>query len=166
MIICNFIFVLLALRTINGLYSSGHINGSNPTNTSGINVPNTGNGGDGFQTIFLKKRSSNEICAILNVSDIECTCENFQDFCQQSARIFVCNRYWDKVKRTISITVSVIGVLGNTLVLVISLITWKGRRFRKLVTLLALADLIFAIVEIIAAPQLFKTCKWIYKTFF
>ena len=167
MIICSFIFVLLALRTTNGLYSSELINGSNQSNTSEINVPNAGNGGDEFQTIFLKKPSLKEICVILNVSDIECTCENFQDFCQQPARIFVCSRYWDKIEGTISITVSVIGVLGNTLVLVISLINWKSsRRFRKLAALLALADLIFAIVEIITAAQLFKTCKWLYKTFF
>ena len=157
----------MAVRTTNGLYSSGPINGSNPTNTSGINVPNTGNGGDELETIFLKKPSLKEICAILSVSNVECTCENFQDFCQQPTRVFVCSRYWDKVEGTISVTVSVIGVLGNTLVLLISLITWNGSgRFRKLVALLALADLIFAIVEIITAAQLFKTCKWLYKTFF
>ena len=167
MIICNFIFALLAVQPTNGLNFPGPINGSNPTNTSGIIVPNTGNGGDGIQTIFLKKPSLEEICAILNVSSIECTCENFEDFCQQPTRVFVCSRYWDKVEGSISVIVSAIGALGNTLVLLISLINWKGSgRFRKLVALLALADLVFAIVEIITAAQLFETCKWLYKTFF
>ena len=167
MIICNFIFALLAVQPTNGLNFPGPINGSNPTNTSGIIVPNTGNGGDGIQTIFLKKPSLEEICAILNVSSIECTCENFKDFCQQPTRVFVCSRYWDKVEGSISVIVSAIGALGNTLVLLISLINWKGSgRFRKLVALLALADLVFAIVEIITAAQLFETCKWLYKTFF
>ena len=121
-------------------------------------------------TIDLKKKPSLEqLCAIINDSNIECTCENFKDFCKQSteSRVFVCSRYWDKVEGAIKVTVSVFGVLGNTLVLLIALTTWKGNgRFRKVVALLALADLIFAIVEIITAVQLFKTCKWLYKTFF
>ena len=145
---CYFIFTLLAVLTTNG--SVGTI-GSVPT-------------------IDLKKKPSLEqICAIINDSNIECTCENFKDFCKQSteSRVFVCSRYWDKVEGAIKVTVSVFGVLGNTLVLLIALTTWKGNgRFRKVVALLALADLIFAIVEIITAVQLFKTCKWLHKTFF
>ena len=58
-------------------------------------------------------------------------------------------------------------MLGNALVLVIALKTWRGSgRFRKLVALLALADLTFSNVEIITAAPLFTTCKWLYKTFF
>ena len=77
-------------------------------------------------TIDLKKKPSLEqLCAIINDSNIECTCENFKDFCKQSteSRVFVCSRYWDKVEGAIKVTVSVFGVLGNTLVLLIALTT-------------------------------------------
>ena len=145
-------------------------NGSNSANTSKTIVPNTENSGNEVTTILFEKRPSlKEICAIINDSNIECTCENFKYFCKQSTetRVVVCSRYWDKVEGAVNVTVSVFGVLGNTLVLFIALTTWKGNgRFRKIVALLALADLIFAIVEIIIAAQLFKTCKWLYRTFF
>ena len=165
----KFAFVLLIFGTIDELYSLRFFNGSNSANTSKMIVPNRKNGGDEVPTILLPKRPSlKEICAIINDSNIECTCENFRDFCDESteSRIFVCSRYWDKVEGTVRVTVSGFGVLGNTLVLLIALKTWKGNgRFRKIVALLALADLIFAIVEIVIAAQLFKTCKWLYKTF-
>ena len=165
----KFAFVLLTFGTIDELYSQRFFNGSNSANTSKMIVPNRKNGGDELPTILLPKRPSlKEICAIINDSNIECTCENFRDFCDESteSRIFVCSRYWDKVEGTVRVTVSGFGVLGNTLVLLIALKTWKGNgRFRKIVALLALADLIFAIVEIVIAAQLFKTCKWLYKTF-
>ena len=163
----NFIFVLLAVGTTNGLYSLRIFNGSNSANTSKIIVPNTRNGGDENPTnLFEKRPSLKEICAIINDSNIECTCDNFKDFCDEST-VFLCSRYWDKVEGTVSVTVSVIGVLENTLVLLIAFKTWKeSRRFRKLVAVLALADLIFATVEIVTSAQLFKTCKWLYKTFF
>ena len=58
-------------------------------------------------------------------------------------------------------------MLGNALVLLIALKTWKdSRRFCKLVAVLALADLIFATVEIVTSTLLLKTCKWSYKTLF
>ena len=165
--LCNFIFFLLALLTTNGLYPPMIFNGSNSANTSKIIVPNTENSGNEVTTILFEKRPSlKEICATINDSSIDCTCENFKYFCKQS-RVVVCSRYWDKVEGAVNVTVSVFGVLGNTLVLFIALTTWKGNgRFRKIVALLALADLIFAIVEIIIAAQLFKTCKWLYRTFF
>ena len=165
--LCNFIFFLLALLTTNGLYPPMIFNGSNSANTSKTIVPNTENSGNEVTTILFEKRPSlKEICAIINDSSIDCTCENFKYFCKQS-RVVVCSRYWDKVEGAVNVTVSVFGVLGNTLVLFIALTTWKGNgRFRKIVALLALADLIFAIVEIIIAAQLFKTCKWLYRTFF
>ena len=160
----------MVLGTTNRLYSLRIIHGSNSANTSKIIVPNTRNGGDEIPTILFEKRPSlKEICAIINDSNIECTCDNFKDFCDESAesRVFFCSRYWDKVEGTVSVTVSVIGVLENTLVLLIAFKTWKeSRRFRKLVAVLALADLIFATVEIVTSAQLFKTCKWLYKTFF
>ena len=160
----------MAVGTTNGLYSLRIFNGSNTANTTKIIVPNLGNGGDEIPTILLEKRPSlKEICAIINDSNIECTCENFKDFCNESteSRVFVCSRYWDKVEGAVSVTVSVIGVLGNTLVLLIALKSWKdSQRFRKLIAVLALPDLIFATVEIVTSAQLFKTCKWLYKAFF
>ena len=168
--LCSFLFFLLAVLTTNGLYSLRIFSRSNWANTSEIIVPNTENGGNEVTTILLKKRPSlKEICAIINDSNVECTCKNFKDFCKQStgSRVVVCSRYWDKIEGAVKVTVSVFGILGNTLVLLIALTTWKGNgRFRKIVALLALADLIFAIVEIIIAAQLFETCKWLYKTFF
>ena len=160
----------MAVESTNGLYPLTIFNGSNSPNTSKIIVPNTRNGGNKIPAILFKKRPSlKEICAIINDSNIECTCENFKDFCDESteSRVFVCSRYWDKVEGTVSVTVSIIGVLGNTLVLLIAFKTRRdSRRFRKLVAVLALADLIFATVEIVTSAQLFKTCKWLYKTFF
>ena len=155
----------MAVRTTNGLYSLRIFNGSKSANTS-----KKFGGGDEIPTIlFENKPSLKDLCAIINDSNIECTCENFKDFCKQSeeSRVFVCNRYWDKVEATVSVTVSVIGVLGNTLVLLIAFKTWQdSRRIHKLVAVLALADLIFATVEIVTSAQLFKTCKWLFKTFF
>ena len=161
--ICNCMFFILAVIPCALTNTVTNISRINVTNTR--NVTDAGNG-DGVQTIFVTDLSLEEICALVNASKIDCTCENFAAFCQPR-RIFVCSRYWDKVEGSVKIIASVIGVLGNALVLVIALKTWRGSgRFRKLVALLALADLTFAIVEIITAAPLFSTCKWLYKTFF
>ena len=161
--ICNFMFFILAVAPFALTNTVTNISRINVINTR--NITETGNG-DGVQTIFVTGLSLGEICALINISKTDCTCENFADFCQPR-RIFVCSRYWDKVEGTVKITVSVIGVLGNALILVIALKTWRGNgRFRKLVAFLALADLTFAIVQIITAAPLFTTCKWLYKTFF
>ena len=91
--LCNFIFFLLALLTTNGLYPPMIFNGSNSANTSKIIVPNTENSGNEVTTILFEKRPSlKEICAIINDSNIECTCENFKYFCKQSteSRVVVC----------------------------------------------------------------------------
>ena len=163
MLVWNFMFFLLPLIPYTLTNAVTNISRINVTITR--NVTDTGNG-DVVQTIFVTDLSLEEICALLNVSKADCTCQNFAEFCQPR-RIFVCSRYWDKVEGTVQIIASVIGVLGNALVLVITLKAWRSSgRFRKLVALLALTDLIFAILGIITAAPLFTTCKWLYKTFF
>ena len=82
-------------------------------------------------------------------------------------RIFHCSRFWDKAEGIVKITISFIGVLGNSLVIFIAIRTWKdSTECGKLIKFLALADLIFALIDIITAVPLFWTCKWVYKTFF
>ena len=82
-------------------------------------------------------------------------------FCSGSTS-FTCNSFWDKVEASVKITASAITVLGNGLVLIITINDWDySRRFRKLVGYLALADLLFAKVEIITGIPLFWICKWV-----
>ena len=122
--------------------------------------------GDGIPKIDITGMTLQEICALINDSDVVCTCDNFPLFCMKQ-RIFHCSRFWDKVEGIVKVTVSFIGVLGNSLVLFIAIRTWKeSTRFRRIIGILALADLIFALVEIVTAAPLFWTCKWVYKTFF
>lgn len=121
--------------------------------------------GSGLTTIDVSKISLQEFCVFANISDIDCTCETFPIFCLEG-RIFFCTRYWDRVEGIVEVTVSAVGVLGNTLVVLIALKTWKiSGKFNKLVALLALGDLIFAAAEVVSATPLFWTCKWVYKTF-
>ena len=73
----------------------------------------------------------------------------------------------DKAKGIVKITISFIGVLGNLLVIFAAIRTWKdSTEFGRLIKSVALADLIFALIDIITAVPLFWTCKWVYKTFF
>ena len=82
-------------------------------------------------------------------------------------RIFHCSRFWDKAEGIVKITISFIGVLGNSLFIFIAIRTWKdSTELGRLIKFLALADLIFALIEIVTAVLLFWTCKWVYKTFF
>ena len=147
-------FFTMTLRAL------GKTNVSEKSNSSDMD------NGDSIPKIDVTGKTLQEICALIGVSDVNCTCDNFPIFCMKQ-RIFHCSRYWDKVEGIVKITVSFIGVLGNLLVLFIAIRTWKdSTRFRQLIGFLALADLIFALVEIITAAPLFWTCKWEYKTFF
>ena len=122
--------------------------------------------GGGLPKIDVTGKTFQEICALINVSDAFCTCDNLPIACMEQ-RIFHCSRFWDKFEGIVKITVSFIGVLGNSFVLFIAIRTWKdSTEFRRIIGFLALADLIFALIEIITAAPLFWTCKWVYKTFF
>ena len=155
------IMLLLLLTALNALESRAF-----SVKTSTVRSNNTkAENGNGLTTIDVNKISLQEFCVFANISDIECTCEKVPFFCLE-ARIFTCTRYWDRVEGIFKVTVSAIGVLGNAAVVLIALKTWKSSgRFNKLVALLALGDLIFAVAEIVTATPLLWTCKWEYKTF-
>ena len=153
------IIVVIFLSTM-ASHALGKTNMSEKINSTDIE-----NGG-GLPKIDVTGKTLQEICALINVSGVFCTCDNLPIVCTEQ-RIFHCSRFWDKVEGIVKIIVSFIGVLGNSLVLFIAIRTWKdSTEFRRLIGFLALADLIFALIEIITAAPLFWTCKWVYKTIF
>ena len=155
------IMLLLLLMTLTTLESTAFSIKASIVRSNNTKIEN----GNAPTTIDVSKLSLQEFCVLANFTDIECTCEIFPIFCQER-RIFFCTRYWDRVEGIVKVTVSTIGVLGNAAVVLIALKTWKSSgKFNKLVALLALGDLIFAVAEIVTATPLFWTCKWEYKTF-
>ena len=122
--------------------------------------------GDNPPIIDVTGKTLQEICALINVSDVFCTCDKLPSLCMEQ-RIFHCSRFLDKAEVIVNITISFIGVLGNSLVIFIAIRTWKdSTKFRRVIGILALTDLIFALIVIVRRTPLIWTCKWVYTTLF
>ena len=68
---------------------------------------------DSPQKIEVTGKTLQEMCALINVSDVFCTCDKLPSLCMEQ-KTFHCSRFWDKAEGIISITISLIGVLGNS----------------------------------------------------
>ena len=101
------------------------------TNRPHWNITSSLNSEKAPPTIDITGKTLNEICFMINISDANCTCER--------STIFRCNRFWDKVEASVKITAPAIAVLGNMLVLIITIKEWDySKRFRNLIRCLAL----------------------------
>lgn len=118
--------------------------------------------------------SLEDVCTVFLIPDVNCTCDNKDISAALGTKFTFCSPsvppptefvYSQDIARTLAIATiiaSLIGILGNSLVLVVA---WKGRftliRYQKLLVGLAICDLVFAVFQMILTPY-FWTQKWHY----
>ncbi|XP_066928583.1 galanin receptor 2b-like [Clytia hemisphaerica] len=106
-------------------------------------------------------------CRSYNISLANCTCEAIKRFrpklqCSLGCRIAPLTR----IRAGLTITFSLIGVIGNAFVLVVRIPYRKRLVHFRLITVLAAADLVFSFLFIIKyAPQI-ESCTWPYGLLF
>ena len=138
--------------------------------------------GSGSGTVFLE--TLEEFCSVfLNIEadDSEnCTCEALSkavgDFLPdecigdnstpqgiQNTTINIYHATLERIRASVTTVASVIGILGNSVVLIVSVPKANDlKRFKFLIAALASCDLVFAIIQLIVIIPHFWTSKWIY----
>ena len=114
-----------------------------------------------------------DLCKRCNISKKECTCEKEQFLCNLTTAESIggssnktelrCLTTINQVKAAVNTITGIIGVIGNALVVAVTLkYLNSSSRCHLLIGLLAAMDLIFSIAQFIQTLPLFWTCKWIY----
>ena len=114
------------------------------------------------------------LCKICNISKKECTCKKEPFLCSlikakpgggngTNKTELRCTTNINNVKAAVNTITGVIGVIGNALVVAVTLKYLRtSSRCHLLIGLLAAMDLIFSIAQFIQTLPLFWTCKWVY----
>ena len=89
-----------------------------------------------------------------------CSCELNVTLCStrpsSGPNTFICNRRYEFTEAGVKVTASFLGVIGNALVLIITVDGRKQiRPFEKLIAFLAISDLTFSIMQIFDSVPLF-----------
>ena len=107
-----------------------------------------------------------KLCTQLNIPDAKCKCPQLGAICLvlkkviNNEQIFVCTKA-HKIKSSIIIGVSSIGIVCNLLCLLVTAINEKNTICRKIIGMLSFADLTFSALQLAAfVPELW-TCEWI-----
>jgi len=114
-----------------------------------------------------------ELCQHLRISKESCTCENsnITNFCEffQVKYESRCNLFGERIRASITLVSSLIGMVGNALVVIVTSINWRQSTYcHKLIGGLALSDFIFSLVQLIEIAPIFRSnnpCSWIYGHF-
>ena len=112
-----------------------------------------------------------DLCKRCNISKKECTCEKEPFLCNITNAMYIgnsptelsCITIIQHVKAAVNTVTGVIGVIGNALVVAVTLKYLRiSSSCQLLIGLLAAMDLIFSVAQFIQTLPLFWTCKWIY----
>ena len=119
---------------------------------------------------IISEMSLEMFCELFKVSSQDCSCNNsdLESLCEfiienETRTIFTCNSRSNMaigIGNTISGT---IGLVGNGFIIGFSLISWRElSRFRRLISILAVSDFLFAIIQLIIFIPNTWTCNWVY----
>ena len=140
-----------------------------PANDNNIN----GNPGHAVKTI-------QDVCAIFQIAPVNCSCElftingsnAFPNLCELQKHLnkpIQTLRYSAELSRAyagITVIASIVGIIGNVAVV---LVAFRKRRnlpkCQRVISHLALSDLLFAVVQLFVAITCFWTNKWLYGIF-
>ena len=117
-----------------------------------------------FDGLTLQK-----FCTQLNIQDANCKCPQLGTVClmfktKKVVKIekFVCSKA-HKIKTSIIIGVSSIGIVGNLLCLLVTAMNEKNTICRKIIGMLSFADLTFSTLQLAAVVPGYWTCEWVYS---
>lgn len=118
---------------------------------------------------YTSKKNVQLICELCfkHPPNNNCSCKSNVSLCPTLPPLepatFICNRRYDVTEAAVKVIASLLGVIGNALVLIITVHERKQiGPFEKLIALLSISDFTFSIMQIFNSFPLFWTCKWLY----
>ena len=118
---------------------------------------------------YTSKKNVQLICELCfkHPPNNNCSCKSNVSLCPTLSPLepatFICNRRYDVTEAAVKVIASLLGVIGNALVLIITVHERKQiGPFEKLIALLSISDFTFSIMQIFNSFPLFWTCKWLY----
>lgn len=127
-----------------------------------------------YQTIQLEHQQNvnlmlKGICNILRINESNCTCSELDDFhnqtnvCQINVKCSV--EKISMVRMVLIAIISVFGIVGNFLVIMIRVKYWNPSTHYQLITGLSVADLIFSIITLVhISAEIHSPCIWLYSS--
>lgn len=113
-----------------------------------------------------------QICGVLQVPEKECNCTTFPYICAEQVidkkiyRNLTCLSLPNTIDGSVKITASVLGIIGNGLVIIFCIkIRENLSEFKKIILYLAISDLTFSSLQLLEGIPKLSTCKWVYSNF-
>lgn len=110
-----------------------------------------------------------DFCTHLKVPKASCHCPRLGNICRffntdQAAivKVLVCSKA-HKIRTNIILGVSCIGIFGNLLCLLVTIMNEKNTICRKIIGMLAFADLTFSSLQLAVVVPGLWTCEWVYN---
>ena len=113
-----------------------------------------------------------QICEVLSVPKKDCNCITFPDICAEQVidkkiyRNLTCLSLSNTIDGSVKIIASVLGIIGNGLVIIFCIKLRKNlSEFKKIILYLAMSDLTFSTLQLVEGIPKLSTCKWVYSNF-
>ena len=113
-----------------------------------------------------------QICEVLSVPKKDCNCITFPDICAEQVidkkiyRNLTCLSLSNTIDGSVKIMASVLGIIGNGLVIIFCIKLRKNlSEFKKIILYLAMSDLTFSTLQLVEGIPKLSTCKWVYSKF-
>ena len=113
-----------------------------------------------------------QICEVLSVPKKDCNCITFPDICAEQVidkkiyRNLTCLSLSNTIDGSVKIMASVLGIIGNGLVIIFCIKLRKNlSEFKKIILYLAMSDLTFSTLQLVEGIPKLSTCKWVYSNF-
>ena len=110
-----------------------------------------------------------DFCVQVKIPKENCQCPKLGSVCRYfdteqavNVKVLVCSKV-HKIRTNIIIGVSSIGIFGNLLCLLVTVMNDKNTICRKIIGMLAFADLVFSSLQFVVTVPGFWTCEWIYN---